>query len=344
MKNKNSSIKKVLKIALIGLVGLIGLGAAACGGFIAGRDYQVKQAEKEENKIDADIKENGISLKMAFKEATTEDPYGSYELTYSVTPAIYTDEIKATLFYEDGSSLDSSVLALEHNPNTMKIIVHCKKAFNKKVILKVYAQSNATINATMTFGFREKISVDLPSAVSLKEGEIPSISPIIHTTGGTITIDKTVKNVSYKWNTSFLDWVKKQTQKYYESYKSENSFNMDFGDMTLGGFTGLSDSDCTTFFSTKFNAYSFLSAKGCNYTWKEMYTDDDSDDPWSNCSGTFHLGQANKQDFLKEFNGNSPIIDYSCSINGQTYSKTFGLNISAISVNKISLDSSSWAF
>lgn len=343
MEKRNNTGKKALKIALIGIAALLGLGAAACGGFVAGVNYQQTQKE-DENKIDVDIKENGISLKMAYKAATTEDPYGSYELTYSVTPAIYTDEIKATLFYEDGSSVDSSILSLEHNPNTMKIIVHCKKAFIKKVILKVYAQSNATVNATMTFDFREKISVDLPSAVSLKEGEIPSISPAINTTGGTVAVDKTVNNVSCKWNTSFLDWVKKQTQKYYETYKSENSFNMDFQDMTLGGFVGLSDSDCATFFSTKFNAYSFLSTKGCDYSWKEMYTDDDSDDPWSDCSGTFYLGKANKQDFLNEFNGNSPIIDYSCTINGQNYSKSFGLNISAISVSKISLDSASWVF
>ena len=342
--SKKQTGKKTLKVALIGLAVLAGLGATACGGFFAGRDYQVKQAEKDDNKLNVDIKENGISLKMAYKGATAEDPYGSYELTYTVTPAIYTDDIKAMLMYSDGSSVDSGTLALEHNPNTMKIIVHCKKAFRKTVTLKVYAQSNATVCATMTFDFREKITVDLPNAISLTEGAIPSITPQITSTGGTIAVDKNIKNVSYKWNAAFTDWVKKQTLKYYETYKAENSFNMEFGSASVKGLVGLADSDCATFFSTKFNAYSFLSTKGCSYTWTEMYSDDDSDDPWSTCNGTFYLGKANKQDFLAEFNGTAPIIDYSCSINGQTYTKTFGLNISAINVSKISLDSSNWVF
>ena len=343
-QNNKKTGKKALKIALIGLAVLAGLGAAACGGFVAGANYQQNQKENNDDKINVDIKENGIALKMAYKGATAEDPYGSYELTYTVTPAIYTDDIKAMLMYSDGSSVDSGTLALEHNPNAMKIIVHCRKAFTKTVTLKVYAQSNATVNATMTFDFREKIAVDLPNAISLNEGSIPGITPVINSTGGTVSVDKAVKNISYKWNASFTEWVKKQTLKYYEAYKAENSFNMEFGTATVKGLVGLADSDCATFFTTKFNAYSFLSTKGCSYTWTEMYSDDDSDDPWSTCNGTFYLGKANKQDFLTEFNGTSPIIDYSCTVNGQTYKKSFGLNISAINVTKISLDSSNWVF
>ncbi len=72
---KRKSGKKALKIALIGILALLGIGAAACGGFVAGVNYQMEQKE-EQNKIDADIKENGIALKMSY--ATADNPYGSF--------------------------------------------------------------------------------------------------------------------------------------------------------------------------------------------------------------------------------------------------------------------------
>ncbi len=211
--------------------------------------------------------------------------------------------------------------------------------------LTLYAESNENVKATLTFDFKEKISVSLPASITISEGNVPAITPIITSTGGTITIDKQVREATYKWNSQFLSWVTAQTKKKYETYRSEMGSVMSFtGTVSIGDYVGLSDDDCASFFSNQFTAQNFLTTKGCKYSWQEAYSDDDSDDPWSTCNGTFYLGSAGKSDFLSEFNGNNPIIDYSCKVNGVSYSKSFGLNISAINVTGITLYDSNLVF
>ena len=342
MKNK-----KLLLALEIGVVSLGVLGTCALSGYVGYciGTKQVSKANETDKGINAEVNENGINVKMVYNAATTEDTYGSYTITYTVTPEVYTDEIKTKLTFADGSEVDSSILSIDHDTMNRKVTVHCKKVFTSNVTLTLYAESNSNVKATMTFDFREKLTVDLPDSITLNEGEIPSIAPTITSTGGTLSVDKTVKDVTYKWNSEFLTWVTNQTKKKYSTYKSEMSNVMMFeGDMTLGDYVGLNDSDCSSFFSTKFNAQSFLASKGCKYSWVEAYSDDDSDDPWSTCNGTFYLGSAGKTDFLTEFNGTNPIIDYACKVNGVTYSKSFGLNISAINVTGISLSNTSYVF
>ena len=60
-------------------------------------------------------------------------------------------------------------------------------------------------------------------------------------------------------------------------------------------------------------------------------------DPW-------HLGSATRADFLAEFDGAHPIFDWSCSINGKSYSKSFGLTLGAIPVQSISAGETSVTF
>lgn len=282
---------------------------------------------------------------MVYNNASGEDTYGSYTIEYTVTPSVYTDEIKTSLTYADNSEVGSDVLSIDHDTMNRKVTVHCKKAFTSKVTLTLYAESNDTVKATLTFDFREKITVCLPSSITISEGSVPVINMDITTTGGTLTVDKQVREQTYKWNSEFLSWVKTQTTKKYENYKSEMSKVMMFdGTVSIGDYVGLGDEDCNCFFSTQFHAQSFLTSKGCNYSWVEAYSDDDSDDPWSTCNSTFYLGSAGKSDFLSEFNGNNPIIDYTCKVNGVSYSKSFGLNISAINVTGISLYDSNLIF
>ena len=104
-------IKKPIKIAIICLAALIAAGAVAGASYWAGLKNGA-QAQTCQT-CPATISESGVAVKCAYK-ANSADAYGSYEITYTVTPAIYTDEIAVKLAYSDGSEVPSTVATLDH--------------------------------------------------------------------------------------------------------------------------------------------------------------------------------------------------------------------------------------
>jgi hypothetical protein len=131
-------IKKPIKIAIICLAALIAAGAVAGASYWAGLKNGA-QAQTCQT-CPTTVSEKGVAVKCAYK-ANAADAYGSYEITYTVTPAIYTDQIMAKLAYSDGSEVPDTVATLDHDVSAQKATVHCKAAFTKQVVATIYAAS-----------------------------------------------------------------------------------------------------------------------------------------------------------------------------------------------------------
>lgn len=357
MKNKNTNymsnmpykrkMNKTLKVLLITLAsaticGAIG-GISYYAGYVNGANTIETSTDNDMEIINSGVVENGVSIKCAFK-ANSGDAYGAYEITYTVTPSIYTDEIKAELSYSDKTSVPEDICSVTMDTINSKVTVHCKAAFTKQITLRLYAASNESVEAKMTFDFTEKITVDIPSFIDIVEGQIPTITPVVSTTGGTKLVDKEVKNVTYSWNSGFTDWVKLQAKNQITKLEKEGIANHSYQNELVGDLVGFTATDATNFFSTKFYTNDFLTSKGCKWSFEEMWSDDDCEDPWSLCSGTWYIGSASKTDFMSKFDGNTSIIDWTCSVNGRTYSKSFGLSLDAIAITGISVNSSGYTF
>lgn len=346
IKNKkNQKAGKILKICLIALGSLAVLAGTGTVGYVIGRTPAVKNQNTEEKEPNVSVEEEkGIKVQTKYNANTTSgDTYGFYEVTYKVDPVIFTDEIEATLKYQDGTDIPSDTLAFEHDTVKLKITVHCKKVFTKKAVLTIYAKSDPSVKAIVTFDFRERLTVTLPDAISLTEGSVPTINPTITTTGGTVTVDKAVMNRTYKWNSAFITWVNTETKAAMDAEIEDISFNCSTSQEKVGDLVGLSQADCDSFFKNAFSSNDFLTTKGQKYSYEWEYSDDDSGDP-NVQNTTWYLGKAPRADFLAEFDGAQPIIDFSCTINGTKYDKTFGLSLSAIPVKSISPDKTSVVF
>lgn len=346
-KNKTNSIiganprkkRKAPYIVLGALAIIAGLGCAFYGGYTLGKNAK---AADNGGEIVA-IKDNQVAIKCAYN-AKSGAKYGTYNLTYSVTPTIYTDRIVAKIAYQDGTNVENGIVTLEHDTIKHEVKVNCLKAFAKKIVLTLCADSNPNVKGTMTFDFRERIDVILPDSINLVEGQVPTVSPRVDSTGGTVMVDKNVTDVTYSWNPDFLAWVKEKSMKELNDYMTENQANMNFQGESFTGFVGLGAEDATGFFKKAFKANEFLTTKGGKYTWEEAYSDDDSEDPWSQCSSTWYLGSAAKADFTSEFDGTKPVFDWTCKVNGVSYAKSFGLTLSSINVTSIALSGSNYCF
>lgn len=336
-QNKKINGGKIVKIALISLVSLLALGVAGTTGYLIGRMQNTASETNDEKEPVADVDENsGVAIISKYNAANQSgDAYGSFEITYTVTPVIYTDEIKAELKYADGSAVPSDVLSFDHDATHNKVTVHCKAAFTQRAVLTLYAASNPDIKGTINFDFKEKLTVTLPDSIALTEGEIPTIKPAIVTTGGSVSVDKEIRNATYKWNDSFTNWVGTQAKAYMDAECDDIAINCSSWDEKLGTLVGLSASNCATFFSTAFSSNDFLTTKGQNYSYYWQWSDADSGDDDNFCESTWYLGKASRSEFLTQFNGTTPIIDFTCTINNQSYSKTFGLSMDAIPVTGI---------
>jgi hypothetical protein len=329
--------KKSIAVTSVFFVG-IGAAGISVAAMRVGEKFQNVSAPQPvaEGGTNLEITENkGVSVRCSFKAGNETDVYGTYRLDYTVTPAIFTDEIVAQLTYSDGETIPETVLAMDHLPSNLCVVVHCKDVFLKKAALRLYAKSNPTVYAVLTFDFRERLTVTLPSTITLAEGEIPHITPAVATTGGTVTVRKEIANVRYTWNAGFLTWVMNQATKFLASEMKSLERNCSVANGVLGSPTGLTDADLAAFFTNPFSANSFLTEEGYSYSYEYAFSDDDSADPWSTCQGFFSLGEAEREAFLTEFSGTAPIIDYHCTVNDVAYEKSFGLDIAAIGVSKI---------
>jgi hypothetical protein len=233
-------IKKPIKIAIICLAALIAAGAVAGASYWAGLKNGA-QAQTCQT-CPTTVSEKGVAVKCAYK-ANAADAYGSYEITYTVTPAIYTDQIMAKLAYSDGSEVPDTVATLDHDVSAQKATVHCKAAFTKQVVATIYAASAPTVKARSCSTSPRRSPSRSRTRSRSPTAKVPAITPTVTTTGGTKTVDKSVKNQTYAWNANFVSWVKAKDQGAHRCHREGGLSRRLLPERVVGDLVGLSSSD-----------------------------------------------------------------------------------------------------
>lgn len=331
--------KKNLKKPLLLTLSILSLGSIVGGYFIYDRNFRNKQ---EAPNFEADLTQSpNFQVKYVYNQDGAR--FGSYEINYKVTPEIYTDQIVVSAMYADNSALPTDIIGLSHFPAEKKLVVLCKQVFKKQVLVKLFARSNADVNCTIKFDFREKLEVGLPDNVTLSEGETPKVNVDIRSTGGSKEADKTVKNETYTWNKEYLTWCQNVAIEYFDDLIDREKINCDIRNAGLGESFGLTQLDCSNLFKNTFSITQFLRSTGFNYSFEYRYSDDD-DPSYTRVDAKLYLNDISYDKFQAEFNGEAKIIDYTCMVDGQKYSKSLGIQLDKIPVTKITADISEYVF
>jgi hypothetical protein len=96
----------------------------------------------------------------------------------------------------------------------------------------------------IVFDFTERISVTIPDSIAISDGKVPAITPTVTTTGGTKTVDKSVKNQTYAWNANFVSWVKAKTKAHIDDIEKEGYLVDYYQNEVVGDLVGLSSFRC----------------------------------------------------------------------------------------------------
>lgn len=152
--------------------------------------------------MDSSIKEeNGISIIGIQKKAASDSlyKYGEEIVNYKFGEDV-TDRVLYKINYTGQSEIpDSSILTINHEVGSIKI--GCNKPFLKQITITLYAESNEKINASITLDFVEKLTItySYPSITTVGQ-DIKTASVLVETTGGSIEVDKEVRDQFYSYD------------------------------------------------------------------------------------------------------------------------------------------------
>ena len=374
-KQVKTNMKSIIAVALASAI-LIG-GTASIGYFSKGfKDWNVKNWFTTNDHVTSDnlatqLKvENGIKLKV--KNLANENNYGSQIISYSVNPSFNTDTILYKIAYKDASSIEEGVLSIKHDNSNNQITITCLKAFTKQIILTLYAESNENINASINIDFVEKLTPTF--TLQAETGKQLKVNTNVATTGGSITVDKTIKEEKFIFNADFvtkvnsymkedsLDYFKKHVflgkdknddgVEYYladayvyadKNNPDETEYNNYFKDTTFDSIlSSLLPSSITTYSSE-----TFLNSIYTNVTFKYVDMSDNGHDVMDyqkNVTAKMPLSGLTSAHFTELFNGETKVFDYSCTINNQKYTSSFGLKLDEINISNISVDKTTIRF
>lgn len=372
-KQVKTNMKSIIAVALASAI-LIG-GTASIGCFSKGfKDWNVKNWFTTNDHVKSDslatqLKgENGIKLKV--KTLASASNYGSQVISYSVDPSYNTDTILYKVAYNDASSIEEGVLSIKHDNSNNKITITCLKAFTKQIVLTLYAKSNENINASINIDFVEKITPTF--TLQAETGKQLKVNTNVATTGGSITVDKTIKEEKFTFNADFVtkvnNYMKEDSLIHYlkhdllkkdsdgtiyslsDKYKFANDHYPDvaldytdyYKDTTFDSIlSSLSPSNITSYSTEAFINAIYMNV---NFTYVDIEDDEGNEgcDIDYKLTAKMPLSGLTSAHFTELFNGETKVFDYSCTINNQKYTSSFGLkldevNISNISVNKTTI-------
>lgn len=370
-KQVKTNMKSIIAVALASAI-LIG-GTASIGYFSKGfKDWNVKNWFTTNDHVKSDslatqLKgENGIKLKV--KTLASASNYGSQVISYSVDPSFNTDTILYKVAYNDASSIEEGVLSIKHDNSNNQITITCLKAFTKQIVLTLYAESNENINASINIDFVEKLTPTF--TLQAETGKQLKVNTNVATTGGSITVDKTIKEEKFNFNTDFVtkvnDYMKEDSLIYYlkhdilkkdsdgtiysfsDKYKFANDHYPDvaldytdyYKDTTFDSILSSSSLSSITSYSTE----AFINAIFMNVNFTYVNIDDEAIDVNYKLTAKMPLSGLTSAHFTELFNGETKVFDYSCTINNQKYTSSFGLKLDKINISNISVDKTAIRF
>lgn len=207
-KQVKTNMKSIIAVALASAI-LIG-GTASIGYFSKGfKDWNVKNWFTTNDHVTSDnlatqLKvENGIKLKVKnLANDNEQTTLGTQIIKYTVDPDFYTEKVLYKIAYSDSSNVEEGILKIVHNDASCEVIVTCLKVFTKQIVLTLYAENHANVNASINIDFVEKLTPTF--TLQAETGKPLGVNANISSTGGTITADKTVKNQKLVFNADFI--------------------------------------------------------------------------------------------------------------------------------------------
>lgn len=161
-----------------------------------------KKDNEDDSPMDSSIKEeNGISIIGIQKKAASDSlyKYGEEIVNYKFGEDV-TDRVLYKINYTGQSEVpDSSILTISHEVGSIKI--GCNKPFLKQITITLYAESDEKINASITLDFVEKLTLtySYPSITTVGQ-DLKTASVLVETTGGSIEVDKEVRDQFYSYD------------------------------------------------------------------------------------------------------------------------------------------------
>lgn len=362
-KRKNNKTGAIIGLTISALL-LVGTGTLAylTKGF---QDWTFKQSEviASDNLATSLKTENGITLKV--KKAQSDTGYGSQIIQYIINPEFYTDNVKYKINYNDGTAVADDILKIVQDTANNQITITCNKVFNKKIILTIYAESNANVKAEVNIDFIEKITPTFN--LQATDGQPLKVINNVETTGGTITVDKTVKEESFTFNAEFLTKAKNYLKEdsyeffknhrllqvdgnkeyyfpeglYYQGSTSEEYFNTCTFDFSL---ESINPSSISNYSQGNFLSKLYLNVGFTNVDLFDGDTDTDVLNYAHALTFKIEASALSKTHFNELFNGTTNVFDYSCKINNQIYTKSFGLSIDEVNISSISTNKTNISF
>lgn len=373
-KQVKTNMKSIIAVALASAI-LIG-GTASIGYFSKGfKDWNVKNWFTTNDHVTSDnlatqLKvENGIKLKV--KNLASANNYSSQVISYSVDPSFNTDTILYKVAYNDASSIEEGVLSIKHDNSNTQITITCLKAFTKQIILTLYAESNENINASINIDFVEKITPTF--TLQAETGKQLKVNTNVATTGGSITVDKTIKEEKFTFNADFVtkvnnymkedsliyylkhDLLKKDSDGTIYSFSDKYKFANDhYPDVALDYTDYYKDTTFDSILSslspsniTSYSTEAFINAIYMNVNFTYVNIDDEGHEGYDvnyKLTAKMPLSGLTSAHFTELFNGETKVFDYSCTINNQKYTSSFGLKLDEINISNISVDKTSIRF
>ena len=288
---------------------------------------------------------DSTQIRITNVKRTNDSSYGTTEFTYSVNPNNTNAKILYKLEYSDGSDVENDILLVTHYAGSCMFVVKCNKVFTKQINMILYPLNQENVTAIVKFDFRERLSVD--SSLVQNEGTYLDVNTVVSTTGGSITVDKSVKNETVSWNDDFVQYITNKLKSMDGQYSNQPDWYNDNNCSIMTGtnkLVGLTDSDLNKWFTSHvFSTNDFV-----NSIYYEVEYWYEVDDDISIGSTTipegyetehyyekYYINDLNSLYFNECFNGSTNIIDYTCVVDEKTYSESFGLILSQIPVSSV---------
>ncbi len=276
------------------------------------------------------IRENGI--KLVERASSKEGTYGTKTFSYTLDPNVNNDSVTLSLTDSSGATVAyntaDSILTITHTFSSQTITVTCNKVFTKQLILKLSSTLNPSVSASVTLDFIEKLTC----TPSLSANDKLKGTVDVQTTGGTKTVDKTIRNEKYAFEDSFVQLVNKAFDTSATTYEERSGNHTGYSIyVTNIKVYGLDDAHINTL-KSKIDHNSFIKTIYATYTCVEV---DENNEDYSSSNGTIYLYQIENTRFKEIFNGSTPVFKYTSSVNNVTYTSTCGLLINSIKATSI---------
>ena len=340
------------KIIIFSLVGLLLASSVAIPTIIK------NNSNPNESNLVSSI-DNNKGINLVVKSIQSDNGYGTQEITYTVTPSFYAGQIIYKLNYLNDAPLEEDILSILHDVENNKLTITCLKPFLKQIILTLYAETNESVFATLKIDFIERLT---PSYSLLAEDNKPlKVNTTVNTTGGSIEVDKTVKNEKLIFNKGFITKANNYLRldsyniENYESnaytvkqkatkYKSTSGKSLYEQETTLVSST-LSTLDPESFTDFTYESFIYsitakLNIKCFNLAGMRGVSENQTDA----FNYTMKLKNITSAHLNDLFNGTNPVFDYSCSINGTSYSTSLPLKLGNVQAKDISMSINSIMF